>query len=128
MANKKWRVIGIDDEAPMLDLIGTILKSSGLEFTGATRAEQGLELVRRTKPDLVLLDLMLPDLDGWEVYQQLKADEELKHIPIIVITAKVGALDRVIGQQVARVDDYITKPFAPATLVQSIERVLSAGR
>jgi CheY-like chemotaxis protein len=128
MANKKWRVIGIDDESLMLTLIEFILKSNGLEFTGATRAEQGLELVRRTKPDLVLLDLMLPDLDGWEVYQQLKADDDLKHIPVIVITAKVGALDRMIGQQVAHVDGYITKPFTAATLVQSIEHVLNAGR
>ncbi|MCX7681162.1 MAG: response regulator, partial [Anaerolineae bacterium] len=62
--------------------------------------------------------------DGWEVYQQMKADEELKHIPVIVVTAKAQSIDKVLGLHIAKVDDYITKPFGPQELIQSVNRVL----
>jgi len=73
----------------------------------------------------VLLDLMMPDMDGWEVYQQLKSDDELKHIPVIIVTAKAQSIDKVLGLHIAKVDDYVTKPFGPQELLQSIEKVLS---
>jgi DNA-binding response OmpR family regulator len=82
-------------------------------------------LIRQEKPDLVLLDLMMPGVDGWEVYRQIKADDELKHIPVIVVTAKAQSIDRVLGLHIARVDDYITKPFGPSELLHSIDRVLA---
>ncbi len=69
--------------------------------------------MRRNPPDLVLLDLMMPDVDGWEIFRQLKASDELKGIPVVVVTAKAQGIDRVLGLQIAGVDDYITKPFGP---------------
>ncbi len=76
-------------------------------------------------PDLILLDLMMPDMDGWEVYQQIKADEQTRHIPVIVVTAKAQSIDKVLGLHIAKVDDYIAKPFSPADLLESIERVIA---
>ena len=67
---------------------------------------------------------MMPDMDGWEVYQQMKADHELAEIPVIVVTAKAQSIDKVLGLHIAKVDDYVTKPFGPQELLQSVERVL----
>jgi DNA-binding response OmpR family regulator len=125
MAEKKNKVVCIEDEAEMIDLVKLILGRKGFDLTGAMGGREGLEAVRRIKPDLVLLDLMMPDMDGWEVYQQMKADEELKDIPVIVVTAKAQSIDKVLGLHIAKVDDYVTKPFGPQELLQSVERVLS---
>jgi DNA-binding response OmpR family regulator len=73
----------------------------------------------------VLLDLMMPDMDGWEVYQQMKADELTRHIPVIVVTARAQSIDKVLGLHIAKVDDYIAKPFSPQELLNSVEKVLA---
>ncbi len=75
-------------------------------------------MIRQEMPDLVLLDLMMPDMDGWEVYQQMKADEKTKGIPVIVVTAKAQSIDKVLGLHIAKVDDYIAKPFSPQDLIE----------
>jgi len=126
MTESKKSVVCIEDEPEMIDLIKLILGRKGFELAGAMGGREGLELIRRIKPDLVLLDLMMPDMDGWEVYQQLKSDDELKHIPVIIVTAKAQSIDKVLGLHIAKVDDYVTKPFGPQELLQSIEKVLSA--
>jgi DNA-binding response OmpR family regulator len=125
MAEEKKKVVCIEDEPEMIDLVKLILGRKGFELTGAMGGREGLAAVRRIKPDLVLLDLMMPDMDGWEVYQQMKADEELMDIPVIVVTAKAQSIDKVLGLHIAKVDDYVTKPFGPQELLQSVERVLS---
>jgi len=125
MTESKKSVVCIEDEPEMIDLIKLILGRKGFELAGAMGGREGLELIRRIKPDLVLLDLMMPDMDGWEVYQQLKSDDELKHIPVIIVTAKAQSIDKVLGLHIAKVDDYVTKPFGPQELLQSIEKVLS---
>jgi len=124
MAEKKKVVICIEDEPEMIDLVQLILGRKGFDLVGAVGGREGLETVRRLKPDLVLLDLMMPDMDGWEVYQQMKADEELKGIPVIVVTAKAQSIDKVLGLHIAKVDDYVTKPFGPQELLQSVNKVL----
>ena len=124
MAETKKKVVCIEDEPEIIDLIRLILGRKGFELTGATGGMEGLEAIRTVKPDLVLLDLMMPDMDGWEVYQQMKADPELKNIPVIVVTAKAQSIDKILGLHIAKVDDYVTKPFGPQELLQSIERVL----
>jgi len=91
---------------------------------GANGGLEGLEKVQKRKPDLVLLDLMMPDMDGWEVYQRMKSDEELRDIPVIVVTAKAQSIDKVLGLHIAKVDDYITKPFGPQELLESVEKIL----
>ena len=124
MAEDKKVVVCIEDEPEMIDLVKLILGRKGFELVGAVGGREGLDTVRRLKPDLVLLDLMMPDMDGWEVYQQMKADEELKAIPVIVVTAKAQSIDKVLGLHIAKVDDYVTKPFGPQELLQSVNKVL----
>ena len=126
MSEIKKKVVCVEDESEIIDLIRLILGRKGFDLIGATGGLEGLETIRHVKPDLVLLDLMMPDMDGWEVYQQMKADPELKNIPVIVVTAKAQSIDKILGLHIAKVDDYVTKPFGPQELLQSVERVLSA--
>jgi len=124
MAEEKKVVVCIEDEPEMIDLVKLILGRKGFELVGAVGGREGLETVRRLKPDLVLLDLMMPDMDGWEVYQQMKADDELKNLPVIVVTAKAQSIDKVLGLHIAKVDDYVTKAFGPQELLHSVNKVL----
>jgi DNA-binding response OmpR family regulator len=120
----KKLILCIEDEQEMIDLIRLILSRHGFDVRGATGGKEGLEIVRKEHPDLILLDLMMPDMDGWEVYQQMKADETVKNIPVIVVTAKAQSIDKVLGLHIAKVDDYISKPFSPQELLSSIDNVL----
>jgi CheY-like chemotaxis protein len=122
--NTVKRILCVEDEPEMIDLIRLILNRRGFEVKGASGGIEGLQLVKQELPDLVLLDLMMPDMDGWEVYQQMKADEKTRDIPVIVVTAKAQNIDRVLAMHIAKVDDYITKPFSPHELLQSVEKVL----
>ena len=123
-SEEKLKVVCIEDEPEMIELIRLILGRKSFELIGAVGGREGLDKVRRIKPGLVLLDLMMPDMDGWEVYQQMKADEDLKKIPVIVVTAKAQSIDKVLGLHIAKVDDYVTKPFGPQELLASVNRVL----
>lgn len=124
MTDKK-RIVCIEDEPETTNLVKLILAREGYEVLGANGGEAGLELVRKELPDLILLDLMMPDMDGWQVYQHLKEEEATRDIPVIVVTAKVQSIDKVLGLQVAKVDDYITKPFRPEELSERVKYVLS---
>lgn len=126
MGAEAKRVVCIEDEPEMIDLVRLILGRKGFNVIGANGGVEGLEAVRREKPDLVLLDLMMPDMDGWEVYQQIKADAELREIPVIVVTAKAQSIDKVLGLHIAKVDDYISKPFGPQELLESVEKIIGA--
>lgn len=119
------RVLCIEDHPEMIELIRLILGRQGFEVEGAIGGREGLRIMRDNPPDLVLLDLMMPDIDGWEVYRQIKADEVLKGIPVIAVTAKAQSIDRVLGLHIAGMDDFITKPFGPKELISSVERVLA---
>ena len=118
------RILCIEDEPEMIDLIKLILGRRGYDVHGATGGIEGARLVREILPDLVLLDLMMPDMDGWEVYQQMKADPGTRNIPVIVVTAKAQNIDKVLGLHIAKVDDYIAKPFGPQELLDSVEKIL----
>ena len=118
-------ILCIEDEPEMIDLIRLILERRGFNVQGAAGGNEGIKKVRELRPDLVLLDLMMPDLDGWEVYQQMKADETTRDIPVIVVTAKAQSIDKVLGLHIAKVDDYIAKPFSPQDLLNSVEKVFS---
>jgi two-component system response regulator VicR len=125
MADDIKKVVCIEDELEMIELVKLILGRSKFEVTGAVGGHEGLGKIRDIKPDLVLLDLMMPEMDGWEVYQKMKASEDMRDIPVIVVTAKAQSIDRVLGLHIARVDDYITKPFGPQELLDSVERVIN---
>ncbi len=117
-------VVCIEDEPEMIDLVKLILSRQGYNVLGAGSGREGLALVAEVQPALVLLDLMMPDMDGWEVYQQMRADERTKNTPVIVVTAKAQSIDKVLGLHIAKVNDYITKPFGPSELLSSVIRVL----
>ena len=126
MAANLKSILCIEDEPEMIDLMGLILGRRGFSVKGAAGGIEGLRMIRAERPDLVLLDLMMPDMDGWEVYQQMKADENTKNIPVIVVTAKAQSIDKVLGLHIAKVDDYLAKPFSPQDLLSSVERVLKS--
>ncbi len=119
------RVVIIEDDNQIINLVTLILSQQGYEVYGAESGADGLDLVRDLLPDLILLDLMMVDIDGWDVYERLKGDPELQNIPVIVVTAKAQSIDVKLGLQIAKVDDYITKPFSPQQLLVSVEQVLN---
>jgi DNA-binding response OmpR family regulator len=122
-------IVYIEDDPEMIDLVSLILNKRGFQVKGANGGRHGLDLIKKLaadeKPVLILLDLMMPDMDGWDVYQLLKSDVATRNIPVIIITAKAQSIDRVLGLHIAKVDDYISKPFRPQELVDSIDRVLA---
>ena len=123
-AAQPLKVLCIEDEPEMIDLIQLILEREGYQVVGAVGGQEGIEALEREKPDLILLDIMMPEVDGWEVFQHIKASDELKDKPVIIVTAKAQNIDKVLGLYIAKVDDYVTKPFGPHELVESIQRVL----
>ena len=121
-------ILCIEDEPEMIELIRLILSRHGFNIRGADGGKEGLEIIRKEHPDLVLLDLMMPEMDGWEVYQLIKADESIRNIPVIIVTAKAQSIDKVLGLHIAKVDDYISKPFSPQELLTSVDNVLGRKR
>ncbi|OGO47309.1 MAG: two-component system response regulator [Chloroflexi bacterium RBG_16_64_43] len=122
------RIVCIEDDPQIIELVRTILGRKGYQVIGAAGGQEGLTLVQAQRPDLILLDLMMPDLDGWEVYRRLKEDPLLAPLPVIVVTARAQDIDRVLGLHVAHVDDYLSKPFTPKQLTESVDRVLARRR
>lgn len=118
-------ILCIEDEPEMIDLIRLILERRGYKVLGAVGGEEGIKALEGQVPDLILLDLMMPDIDGWEVFRQVRANPRLQHVPVVVVTAKAQSIDKVLGLHIAKVDDYITKPFGPQELIEAVERVLS---
>jgi two-component system phosphate regulon response regulator PhoB len=124
MTTKK--VLVIEDEADILEVIEYNLKREGYKVTCASDGEDGFKLARDIAPDLILLDLMLPGLDGIEVCRRLKGDSVTDNVPIIMVTAKGEESDIVLGLGVGA-DDYVTKPFSPRELVARVRAVLRRG-
>ena len=117
-------ILYIEDEETMLELARHILKISGYKLSVATSGRQGLSMIRQHKPDVLLLDLMMPDINGWDVYRQIKSDETLADIPVIVITAKNQDTNQKIIDDLPPVEEYLTKPFDMEGLINSVQRFL----
>ena len=113
----------VDDERSIRLLCRVNLQASGIEVLEADDGEAGLELARREQPDLILLDVMMPGLDGWSVARQLAADESTKDIPVIFLTARAEPADRRLGEQLGGVG-YVVKPFDPVSIGDLVEDVL----
>lgn len=113
----------VEDEANIVELIKYNLDREGYRTISANNGRKGLELIRQELPDLVILDLMLPEMDGLSVCKQLRSDAQTKSIPIIILTAKSEEADRVLGLEMGA-DDYVTKPFSPRELVARVRAVL----
>ena len=116
-------VLIIEDETDILDLIEYHLKQAGYQVLRATDGGSGLELAIRKRPDLIVLDLMLPVMDGKDVCRSLKSNPLTKAIPILMLTARAEEMDRIVGFELGA-DDYVTKPFSPRELVLRIKAIL----
>jgi two-component system alkaline phosphatase synthesis response regulator PhoP len=117
------RILVVEDEEDILELIRYNLTREGYRVSAATSGEDGLRLALRDKPDLVVLDLMLPGIDGIEVCRRLKTDAATRYIPVVMVTAKGEEADVVAGLELGA-DDYLTKPFSPKVLVARIRAVI----
>jgi DNA-binding response OmpR family regulator len=119
----KTRVLVVDDEAPIRLLCRVNLEAEGMEVLEAADGVSGFETARSERPDVVLLDVMMPGLDGWQVAERLIDDEVTKHIPLIFLTARAELRDRARGLELGGVD-YITKPFNPVELASVVADML----
>ena len=117
------RILAVDDEPDLLELVEYNLREAGYTVSTAKNGAGALAEVRRARPDLVLLDLMLPDISGTEVCKRLRRDPDTAHIPIVMLTARGQEIDRVVGLELGA-DDYIVKPFSPRELVLRVGAVL----
>lgn len=119
----KQKILVIDDEADTLELIRVNLANAGFAVTVIEDGAKGLVKARGVMPDLIVLDLMLPQVDGLELCKTLRREESTRDIPIIMVTAKASEMDRVIGLELGA-DDYLTKPFSPRELVLRVKALL----
>jgi two-component system, OmpR family, alkaline phosphatase synthesis response regulator PhoP len=117
------KLLIVDDEADIVETLTFRLEASGYEVVGASNGQEGLDKAREAKPDLILLDVMMPIMDGYQVCRMLKFDEEFKHIPIIMLTARGQDADKETGKGVGA-DAYVTKPFDNKDLLDKIEGLL----
>jgi two-component system alkaline phosphatase synthesis response regulator PhoP len=119
----KGKILVVDDEIYIVHILDFSLGMEGYEVITALDGEQALEKVKTEKPDLIVLDIMMPKLDGYEVCKNIKSSAETQHIPVILLSAKGRNVDQKLGFDVGA-DDYITKPFSPRKLVERINQLL----
>jgi len=119
----KGKILVVDDEIYIVHILDFSLGMEGYEVITALDGEQALEKARTEKPDLIVLDIMMPKLDGYETCRMLKGDDITREIPVILLSAKGRNVDQKIGFEVGA-DDYITKPFSPRKLVERINAIL----
>jgi two-component system phosphate regulon response regulator PhoB len=120
----KQKVLIVDDEPDTLELIGFNLKNAGYDIVTAADGAEALRKARSTVPDLIILDLMLPEIDGLHVCKLLQADPATSRVPILMLTAKAAEVDRILGLELGA-RDYVTKPFSPRELLLRIRNLLS---
>lgn len=121
------RILSIEDDPEMSTLIQLIFERKGHRVIGVRRGEIGLEFLRSLKPDVLLLDLMLPDVDGWDIYRQMKGDKELSKVPIIIVSARSQMQDAALGFKVIDNDRFIEKPFEIQELINAVNTVLEGA-
>ena len=119
--NAHKKVLIVDDEPDTLELVKLVLESGGFETVLAASGKEALNELEASKPDLVLLDIMMPDMDGWEVFRKIK--ENNVNMPIAILTAKAQNFDRLLGLHVLKADDYITKPFGKNELISRVRKL-----
>ena len=115
------KILLVDDEQDIIDSLKFVLETSGFECYSADNGEDGLNLARQISPDLILLDVMMPKINGFKICRLLKYDNKYKNIPILMLTARSQEEDKLIGEETGA-DEYITKPFDINELVAKIEK------
>jgi phosphate regulon transcriptional regulator PhoB len=123
----KSKILVVDDEKDILELVSYNLEKEGFDITSSTNGEDALGLIKRQRFDLIILDLMLPGIQGVDLCRILKSSENMSFIPIIMLTAKSEELDKVLGLEMGA-DDYVTKPFSPRELIARVKAVLRRTR
>src|SRR5512144_1402813 len=121
------RILVVDDTPANIQSLAAILKEKGYQISAATNGKQALEVLARVQPDLILLDVMMPEMDGFETCRQLKAAERWRHIPVIFLTAKTETADIVQGFELGAVD-YVAKPFNTHELLARVNTHLTMDR
>lgn len=121
------RILVVDDDKSIVKVLVGYLEQSGYQVSTAYDGESALHVLRRERPDLILLDLMMPNRDGWEVTQIVRADKTLAPTPIIMITARIDDTDKIVGLELGA-DDYISKPFNPREVVARVKALLRRVR
>jgi DNA-binding response OmpR family regulator len=122
----KKKIVVVEDDEDFVALVRMILSNGEMDIISASGGARGLEAIRLHQPDLVILDLMLPDMHGWEVYMRLRSEAETQNTPVIILTSQGTRHDRNFSLQVARVHDYLMKPCLPSQLRQSVASALKA--
>ena len=122
MATKK--IVYVEDEPQMIRLVSRILEAQDITVIGAKEGDEGLQRINSELPDLILLDIMMPGMNGWEVYNHIKRSETTQDIPVIIITAKAFDMDEILGLHLAKVDGYITKPFRAHELLSKVSNLI----
>ncbi len=117
------RILVVDDEIYIVHILEFTLTMEGYEVVTASDGEEALRRIEQDRPDLLVLDIMMPKLDGYEVCRRLREDEELRNLPVILLSAKGRPIDRETGLEVGA-DDYIVKPFSPRRLLEKIRDLL----
>lgn len=121
------RILIVDDEKDLVSLVALHLKMAGYQVSFAHDGYSALDIAQRDHPDLVILDLMLPKLNGWEVCRHLREEGENRGVPVIMLSARAETEDKLLGFDVGA-DDYMTKPFSPRELLARIKRLLEAKK
>jgi len=124
MSEAKKTIVYVDDEQELIQLVGMMLRPRGYRVVGAIGGCAGLEIIRQVKPDLVLLDLMMPDMNGDQVYRRLKDDDTLRHIPVVITAAGTAQKTRVLCEQLLKANGFVLKPFSLRELTDTIEQAL----
>jgi two-component system alkaline phosphatase synthesis response regulator PhoP len=121
------KVLVVDDEVYILHILDFSLGAEGFEVITANNGELAIEKAKQEKPDLIVLDIMMPVLDGYETCRRLKREAETKNIPVVLLTAKGRDVDKRLGYEVGAVD-YIVKPFSPNRLIERIQEILGCRK
>ncbi|MBI3753843.1 MAG: response regulator [Deltaproteobacteria bacterium] len=121
------KILAVDDETDILTLLKYNLEKAGFKVVSAQDGPEAISSAKKEKPNLIILDIMLPSMEGTEVCKILKKDDATSHIPVIMLTAKGEEVDRIVGLELGA-DDYITKPFSPRELILRVKAVLKRGQ
>jgi len=124
--DKRLKVLVVDDDPSIVTVVAEILRGEGFDVLEATGGEQGLELARMGSPDVVLLDIMMPDIGGFEVYRRLRLDPEIENIPVLFLTASMKP-EYISRSADIGVNGYIIKPFSPPALVNALKETYLLG-
>lgn len=121
----RHKLLIVDDEPDILEFLKHLLEMNDYDVVSVSDGAQVFDMAINERPDLIILDMMLPNKDGWQVQDELQADDRTRNIPVIVLTAKDLTITKMINQQIYRVSEFIAKPFNPSYLLERLREILN---